>query len=273
MAASATPNSSSTRVSDRAGTLRTFGVLMLGAVVGIVGVLPYTLALAPPKLPPGSPPLGLLIAFSVLQNLALVAAVTALSLRLGPQVGLGAPLLRAWLMGDAGASRRFRAQVVPAVLAGAAAAAAVLVMEIFVFVPRLPEEISGARVQATTAWQGFLASFYGGIVEELLLRLGLMTLLVWLGLKLARSDRPGAPLVWGANIMAALVFGLGHLPATAALVAITPLVVTRAVVLNGLAGVVFGWLYWRRGLLAAMVAHFAADLILHVLSPMLLGRG
>jgi membrane protease YdiL (CAAX protease family) len=35
--------------------------------------------------------------------------------------------------------------------------------------------------------------------------------------------------------------------------------------LNGLAGVAFGWLYWKRGLESAIVAHFSADIILHVL--------
>jgi membrane protease YdiL (CAAX protease family) len=40
---------------------------------------------------------------------------------------------------------------------------------------------------------------------------------------------------------------------------------------NGLAGVVFGWLYWRRGLLAAMVAHLTFDLVLHVIVPALRG--
>jgi membrane protease YdiL (CAAX protease family) len=79
--------------------------------------------------------------------------------------------------------------------------------------------------------------------------------------------------MWTANVLAAAIFGVGHLPATAALMALTPLVVTRALVLNGLAGVVFGWLYWRRGLLAAMVAHFCGDLVLHVATPALLGRG
>jgi hypothetical protein len=34
---------------------------------------------------------------------------------------------------------------------------------------------------------------------------------------------------------------------------------------------VFGWLYWRRGLEAAIVAHFAADLVLHVAAPLLPG--
>ena len=69
----------------------------------------------------------------------------------------------------------------------------------------------------------------------------------------------------------AVLFGLGHLPATAAMVPLTTLVVARALVLNGLAGVVFGWLYWRRDLLAAMVAHFSADIVLHVLAAPLLG--
>ena len=35
--------------------------------------------------------------------------------------------------------------------------------------------------------------------------------------------------------------------------------------MNGIPGVAFGWLYWQRGLEAAMVAHFSADLVLHVL--------
>jgi len=38
----------------------------------------------------------------------------------------------------------------------------------------------------------------------------------------------------------------------------------RAIVLNGLVGVIAGWLYWRRGLESAMVAHFCADLVVHV---------
>jgi len=36
---------------------------------------------------------------------------------------------------------------------------------------------------------------------------------------------------------------------------------------------VFGWLYWRRGILTAMASHFCADLILHVLTPLLISPG
>jgi membrane protease YdiL (CAAX protease family) len=61
--------------------------------------------------------------------------------------------------------------------------------------------------------------------------------------------------MWTANVLAALLFGALHLPFTATIVAITPALVARALLLNGLAGVIFGWLYWRRSLEAAMVAH------------------
>jgi hypothetical protein len=38
---------------------------------------------------------------------------------------------------------------------------------------------------------------------------------------------------------------------------------------NGVAGVIFGWLFRRLGLIAAMVAHFSADVVLHVIGPMI----
>jgi membrane protease YdiL (CAAX protease family) len=45
-------------------------------------------------------------------------------------------------------------------------------------------------------------------------------------------------------------------------------VVARTVLLNGIAGLVFGWFYVRQGLESAMLSHFAADLVLHVAAPL-----
>ena len=138
---------------------------------------------------------------------------------------------------------------------------------------RMLKELGGTaaalnlQTSQPAAWKGFLASFYGGIVEEILLRLLVMSFFVWLGRFVSRTaeGKPTAAVIWIANILAAVLFGLGHLPTTALLVPLTPLVVTRAVVLNGLIGVAAGWLYWKRGLEAAMISHFSGDLILHVL--------
>ena len=70
-----------------------------------------------------------------------------------------------------------------------------------------------------------------------------------------------------------MVFGLSHLPATAALTTITSLVIFRAVLLNGIAGIIFGWLFWKKGLEAAIISHFVADIVLLVIFPTILLLG
>ena len=94
-----------------------------------------------------------------------------------------------------------------------------------------------------------------------------MSVLVWLGRFVSKTEdgHPTLAVLWIANILAAILFGLGHLPATAALFPITPLVIIRAIVLNGLIGIAFGYLYFKHGLESAMLSHFTADIVLHVL--------
>jgi membrane protease YdiL (CAAX protease family) len=75
--------------------------------------------------------------------------------------------------------------------------------------------------------------------------------------------------MWIAIALTALLFGALHLPIMAQLTPLTSIVVTRVLLLNGFPGVLFGWLYWRKGLEAAMVAHFSADIILHVIAAAL----
>jgi membrane protease YdiL (CAAX protease family) len=157
------------------------------------------------------------------------------------------------------------------ILIGVVAALLIVGLELALFQPMLVQEFgeaADALVLSGTqpaAWKGFLASFYGGIVEEILLRLFLMSLLAWLSSFFLKTPegRPSDSGFWLANILAAIVFGIAHLPATATILPLTPLVITRAIVLNGLAGVAFGYLYWKRGLESAMIAHFSADIVLH----------
>ena len=113
-----------------------------------------------------------------------------------------------------------------------------------------------------------MAAFSAGIGEELLIRFLLMTLLTLLFLKLFRMARPTA--VWSAIILVALVFGALHLPATAELVELSSLIIVRAMLLNGIAGIAFGLLYWKRGLESAIVAHILTDVIVHGLMLLIL---
>jgi hypothetical protein len=40
-------------------------------------------------------------------------------------------------------------------------------------------------------------------------------------------------------------------------------------IMNGIAGVAFGWEYWRYGLVPAIVAHASTDVVLHMLSRLI----
>ena len=118
-------------------------------------------------------------------------------------------------------------------------------------------------------WQKLIAAFYGGITEEILMRLFLMTFFIWIGMKIFKQKQPTVIGIWVSIFLAAIIFGLGHLPITASITKIDALVISRAVVLNGLGGIVFGWLFWKKGLESAMIAHFTADIILLTLLPLL----
>jgi hypothetical protein len=254
---------------------KVFLVLWLAAILGAVALLPYSLALMQMSAAPKPPlPLATLILLEIVQAAVEMAIVAAVGLFLASRIGLGAPILEAVFAGE-NVGERIKAILVPSVGLGVIATLAVLGLAQFVFTPALKAQL-GATNSLTTpgaqpsAWQGLLASFYGGIDEELLLRLFLFSLLAFLGKFISHTPqgRPTQTVLWVANVLAAVIFGLGHLPTTAALAPLTPLVITRAIVLNGLVGLATGYLYFSRGIESAMLAHFSADIVLHVITAL-----
>lgn len=226
-----------------------FAILCAAGLVGVVGVTPYLLELQRDAFARSRRPVWLLALLSGTQSLVLVVVATGLGLLAAHHLGRGAPLLEGLLAGRSVAAGA-QAAVVPAVVLGLVPGALVLLLEITVFWPRLPAPVRDS-FPVPPLWKRLLASTYGAIAEELLCRLFLVSVLALVvGF-------------WPANVLAAVIFGLGHLPATAQLVRLNALLVTRAIVLNGLIGVAAGYLFWRYGLEAAMLAHLLADLVLH----------
>jgi len=106
-----------------------------------------------------------------------------------------------------------------------------------------------------------MAICYGGITEEVMMRWGLMSAVACLlAIVLRKGAAPGAGVIVTAAMAAALVFAAGHLPVLSQSLTLTPGVVARTLVLNAMAGLVYGWLYWRRTLESAMAAHAATHL-------------
>jgi membrane protease YdiL (CAAX protease family) len=237
---------------------------------GALAVMPYAFAMNKERISQAPLPKPVMLAVSLLQNAILIAIAAFVGLWAAERTSLGAPVIFSALSGETVLTEIARYLPV-ALLLSAGAWVSMLVLERFVFGPYMPQVLyqASAKIQL---WKRILASFYGGLTEEILMRLFLMNLLAWL-LSLVWSTPAGTPVVgaiWTANVLAALLFGLGHMPATAALTKLTPWVVARGVVLNGIAGIVFGYLFWQYGLLAAMIAHFTMDILVQVITPMLM---
>lgn len=243
------------------GGLRRAGAVALLGLVGVAGLLlqplPPDLAQRVPAMAGAPPAVGraLLVLNPALLVLALavVGALTAhrvglRSLAAGTADTAGRAAWRAW------ARTLARCSVAGLALgAGLAAADAWL------------------RPHLGPAWQQLAAGggpggaarlgamLYGGLAEEVMLRWGVMSLVAWA--LVAWSGRRGRrwPMAV-AIVVAAALFAAGHLPALAAQVELTPLLVARTLWLNGVAGLLCGWLFWRHHLEAAMAAHAAMHL-------------
>jgi membrane protease YdiL (CAAX protease family) len=223
-------------------------------------------------------PLPLFMAATFLQTFLLTAVLGFLGLLLSGKTGLGAPVLESFVYrnddGSSGGSSALSHRssmtgpggmlafsAVVGLLAGAVVAGVDLLFLRWIKI----ELATGASNPSW--WQGLLSGLYGGINEEIMMRLFLLNGLLWL-LTLFGRKQPTAWRVWIAVVGAALIFGLGHLPAARAMLAMSPPMVIRILVLNLILGIVFGVLFWKRGLLAAMTAHFGADVLLHGILPL-----
>ncbi|MGA9997249.1 MAG: CPBP family intramembrane glutamic endopeptidase [Pyrinomonadaceae bacterium] len=254
---------------------RLFWLLLVMALLGALAILPLSLVLqgellAQTAKTPLPLPMPLLVLIGVAQNGAMLALFVGLGLLLSRKVGLpGVPLLQGWLEGKS-LRGRLRESALTGILVGLCVGLALVLLLIFIFLPLVPRQpvtlVAGAAI-----WKRFLACFYGGVVEEILTRLFFLSLFVWLLNKLLRRRTQGqvsAGVFWVANILVAIIFGLGHLPIASLMMKITTAAVVEALLLNAIASLTFGYLYWKRGLETAMFAHFSADFMLFVIGPM-----
>ena len=104
---------------------------------------------------------------------------------------------------------------------------------------------------------------YGGVIEEVMLRLFWMSLAAFALWKIfaRESDVPTMGVLICANVISALLFAAGHLPATFQMLGSEPLIIVRCMLLNGGIGLVFGYLYRKFGLRYAMIAHAGCHVV------------
>lgn len=246
-----------------------FFVIWSLGLLSVLAILPYLFEVQAEVLATAPFPPPVIALLSIVQSAILLFIATALGLLLARKVGFTFPVLELLLSGKSATIHWKHVMALPVVLG---MITGLLIYSGDYIFASFGVVIDNSDATSVHMWKKFLASFYGGIAEEILLRLFLVSLFVWLLAKITRRLDPLSHnwLVWTSIIAAAVLFGIGHLPATALMTALTPLVIARAIALNGVAGLIFGWLYWKRGIESAMIAHFCTDIMILIVIPSLL---
>lgn len=226
--------------------------------LGLIGVLGLLLQAPPATLFEQAPqlrelPQAALRALLLVNPLLLVTVAALVGAAVTPRL-----LLRSRLAGDVGA------QMAPglALVVGLLLAAALAITDA-ALADSLGDEWREvlAEAKATPQLHTLVTGvLYGGLAEEVMMRWGLMSLIAWLLLAVQErfsggSEQSSVAPMWTAIALAALVFAAGHLPALAQSVTLTGPLVIRTVFLNVIAGMAYGWLFWRKGFECAMLAH------------------
>jgi membrane protease YdiL (CAAX protease family) len=244
----------------------TLWFLGLLGVISVLPVVPQLIAIQNQSIPFS---IFQIQTITFIQSGILILGAVILGSIFSFKVNLSAPVLEAILKRQP-VLEKFKPQIIPAFLGGILGGVFIVIFSLK-FQTLLPPEFLLAAKKLSMPW--YARIFYGGIAEELLIRWGLMSFLVWL---LYRCFQNGAseikPVIYvSAIFVSALVFGLGHLPMAHALssVVTAPLIV-YILVGNAIFGFVAGGLYWKYGLECAIISHMLAHITMVVLEPIVI---
>ena len=235
-------------------------IILVGlSVIGVLAVLPYTFEIKKEQMAKAPLSRRQIVLVSMVQSAILFAIITLIGLLATNAIGLSvtSPI-----------------EVIPfAILFGFIGGFALILLEQIIFKPHLPPALKKGEGHIAL-WKRVSASLYGGVNEEVLMRLFLVSGIAWVLAQIGQTPAglPSDGMIWLAIILASILFGIGHLPATAAMTRLTSVIIVRALVLNGIIGILNGWIFWQYGLVAAIIAHFSADIILHVVAPLLISQ-
>ncbi len=249
-------------------TARGVGALFALGFLGIVALAATTPAQLADIPEAADVPVVLLVAAVIVQSSILLVIAVLIGCYTAPRAGLRSHVLERVTRGTPILPRLREEFPIAAGLGIAAGLAIVLAEAVLAPTPANAPGSADATIGAVLASVP-LRFLYGGITEELLLRWGFMSLVAFgLWKTVGRtSAEPSSRLMASAVTIAAVVFGIGHLPAALALYGeLTPEVVTWIVLGNAIGGLAFGWLFWKRSLEAAMLAHGFAHVVFVALS-------
>jgi hypothetical protein len=251
---------------------RLFFILWLAGFAGVLSLLLIDLEAlikilpipAGTEIPTFTPALKLL---SLIQPAVILSVAVLVGVVFASKVGLSSPMAEAAASGGDSVSA-FKPQIIPGIVGGLAGGVS-LILIAAVLKPFLSPEVL-ARLSEFGKFLPLPGRLlYGGITEELLLRWGLMTLLVWAAWRLFQKGRgrPEPAYFVVAIVISSVVFAIGHLPIALMLFPEATLALMLFVIVgNSSFGLIAGYLYWKKGLESAMIAHALTHVVMFTAS-------
>lgn len=251
---------------------RLFVILWLAGLAGVLSLLLVDLdaliAILPvparTEIPTITPALKLL---SLVQPAVILAVAVLVGVVLASKVGLSSPVAEA-AAGGGNLVSAFKPQINPGIVGGLAGGVS-LILIATMLKPFLSPEVLARLGEYGKVLPLPTRLLSGGIMEELLLRWGLMTLLVWAAWRLFQKGRgqPKPAYFVGAILVSSLLFAIGHLPLAFMLFPEpTFALIVFAIVGNSAFGLIAGYLYWKEGLESAMIAHALTHVVMFTAS-------
>lgn len=238
-------------------------VLFLLGFTGIlssVSLVPQLILLSPEPL---SIPIFWVQVISVIQSSVLLLLMVVLGGVFAKRINLATPIIDR-LCGISTHFPKATDILFPAIFGGVLGG--ICILGFFYFMADfLPIDFLQASERFTPPWHTKL--LYGGITEEILVRWGLMSFFTWGCYKVCQTQ--GSKIneynyVFGI-VLSALLFGVGHLP-VAQLLTENPSVYFYVYIIvgNAIFGCIAGWLFYKRGLECAILAHMLAHITMMI---------
>ena len=135
-----------------------------------------------------------------------------------------------------------------------------ILLDVFAFGKLIPAVLDSYASKPTFSY--IIASItYGGVVEEVMLRLFFMSLIALIISKLSKGKTVTDTHIIIANVLSALLFAAGHIPATVQSIGISPIIILRCFLMNGGFGLIFGRMYRKYGIQYAMLTHAGVHIV------------
>lgn len=243
---------------------RIFTVLWLLGMPGmsamVWSIVPHWRRVQPLTPAFGQPGVEMLLVLS-----SVLALAVAVGVLFAPRVGLAAPILTSWVAGRS-PREALRRVWLPGVSGGVAGAAWLVTLAIV-----WPESVKAAEPLYTMPLAAKL--LYGSVTNELLVRWGMLSCVFWGVWRLSgrRDAPPSTALGWTAIVLCSLLWAATHWLLAWLLLGPLPVLLLLHVLLGKVVyGLMAGFLFWRYGLEAAILAHLLTYLMSHgLIGPVL----